>query len=123
MRKSIVASALGLLIGLGCAKPNPGPPLAERKPSPLLDVEALPAAYREGARAVAASLTGEGEKPEEFYCEVEDKEEGRIQVFHLWHESAFLPENRGMAGNPGGKCRDVWYDTRQRKVVETLGWQ
>jgi hypothetical protein len=44
-------------------------------------------------------------------------------MFHLWHESAFLPENRNVVGNPGGKCRDVWYDPEKRTVVKVFWWQ
>ena len=88
-----------------------------------MNVDAFAAEYREGARSVAESLEVTGEKAAEFYAEVEPNENGQIVIFHLWHESAFEPRNRGVVGNPGGKCRDVRYDVGQRKVVQTLFWQ
>ena len=99
------------------ARPNNG------RPPGLLDVQALPPQHRQGARAVAAALAAGGEDPQEFSCEAEEENGGRVLVFHLWHASAFLPENRGVLGNPGGKCRDVWYDVRRGRITETLYWQ
>jgi len=88
---------------------------------PLGQTDAFPPEWREAAGAVAASVTEGGEVPGEFYAEV-SAEKGTL-VFHLWHESAFLPANRGGPGNPGGKCRDVTYDTAARKVASALFWQ
>lgn len=93
------------------------------KPTPLVSVDAFAAEYREAVRTVTASLGENGEKAEEFYAEVETKEDGQIIVFHLWHESAFEPQFRNVVGNPGGKCRDMRYDVGQRKVTQTLFWQ
>ena len=89
----------------------------------LLDMEAFPEQYRDAARAVAASVADAGEDPKEFYAQVEPKDSSRLLVFHLWHRSAFEPQNIGMLGNPGGKCRDVWYDMDSRKATKTLFWQ
>lgn len=61
--------------------------------------------------------------PGEFYVELEERDSGTLYVLHLWHQSAFLPENIGMNGNPGGKCRDVWYSVKERKIIKTLFWQ
>jgi hypothetical protein len=88
-----------------------------------VNVDAFAADCREAVRSVAASLTENGERPEEFHADVERKEDGQILIFHLWHESAFEPQNSNVVGNPGGKCRDVQYDVRQRKVTQTLFWQ
>ena len=96
---------------------------AQRRPPPLLKIAAFPEAYREAARAVAASVSHEGEKPSEFFAEIEPEKGGRILVFHLWHKSAFTRENIGSPGNPGGKCRDVLYDTKKHRVTQTWGWQ
>jgi hypothetical protein len=93
------------------------------KPIPLVKVDAFAAEHREAVRTVAASLAENGEKAEEFYADVEPKAGGRILLFHLWHESAFEPQNRDAPGNPGGKCRDVEYDVRQRRVSQSLFWQ
>lgn len=93
------------------------------KPTPLVNVDAFAAEYREAARSVAASLAEKGEKADEFYADVEPKEDGQILIFHLWHESVFEPQNGNVVGNPGGKCRDVRYDVRQGKVTQTSFWQ
>jgi hypothetical protein len=110
--------------------PMPSQPSAPGKltiPSrltPIAKADAFAEEYREAAQKVAASLTASGEKAEDFYTEeVEPKRDGRILVFHLWHVSAFEPQNQNMAGNPGGECRDVEYDTAQHKVTSTLFWQ
>jgi hypothetical protein len=64
-----------------------------------------------------------GERPEEFFAEVEVSRANGMLVFHLWHRSAWNPENRGAVGNPGGKCRDVYFDPRRGEVTQTLFWQ
>jgi len=106
----------------GCSATAPTNP-ARPKPPPLANVDAFPEGYREAARTVAGALAQTGERAEEFYAEVEPQEGGQRLIFHLWHESAFEAENRNVVGNPGGKCRDVYYDARQHKVTQTLFWQ
>ena len=44
-------------------------------------------------------------------------------LFELWHESAFYLENQGLDGNPGGKCRNFYYEPKSKKVLEKLFWQ
>lgn len=88
---------------------------------PLADAGAFPAEYQAGALAVADSLTRSGERPEEFFAEVSHAD--MLLVFHLWHRSAWEPENRGVVGNPGGKCRDVYFDPRRGEVTKVLFWQ
>jgi hypothetical protein len=106
----------------GCSGAARGDP-TRTKPTPIVSIDAFPAEYQEAAQAVAKSLVENDESVEEFYADVEPKEDGRILLFHLWHESAFEPRNRNVVGNPGGKCRDVRYDVRQRRVTQTLFWQ
>ena len=115
----------------GGAPPLPasGPPVETARSSregslgPLVgDGENIAKEHQEAAAAVAASVREGGEDPKEFSCQIETAANGEL-IFHLWHESAFLPENRNTAGNPGGKCRDVYYNPTQKKVVKTLGWQ
>jgi len=88
----------------------------------LLNQKDLPAKYREAAEQVAAALAAEKETPREFKAEVEEKG-GRAYVFHLWHISAFTPENKGVVGNPGGKCRDIVYDLKSRTASKSMFWQ
>ena len=90
---------------------------------PLADPGAFPAEYRPAARAVADAVAGDGERPGEFFAEVEAGRPDGAVVFHLWHRSAWEPGNRGVPGNPGGKCRDVRFDPSRGQVVETLFWQ
>jgi hypothetical protein len=106
----------------GCTATAPTDP-PRTKPTPLVNVDAFAEEYRGPVRTVAESLVENGERAEEFYADVEPKEEGQILLFHLWHESAFESRNRNVPGNPGGKCRDVRYDVRQRKVMQTQFWQ
>jgi hypothetical protein len=86
------------------------------------DGENIAKEHREAAKAVIVSLRDAGEEPSEFSCQIEASPKGEL-IFHLWHESAFRPENRDMRGNPGGRCRDVHYDPAQKKVTKTLWWQ
>lgn len=91
---------------------------------PLADPGAFPAKYRSAARAVADAVVDSGERPSEFFAEVEAGRPDGMIVFHLWHQSAWKPGNRGfVVGNPGGKCRDVLFDPKRGQVVETLAWQ
>ena len=93
----------------------------EKAPS-LADPGAFPNEFRLGAQSVAASVQLHGENPSEFRAVVEGPQNG-ILTFHLWHQSAFTPENRGANGNPGGKCRDVKFDLATNKVFSTVLWQ
>jgi hypothetical protein len=123
MKASTIVFASLLLataICTGCASSKRG---LAGKPTgtPLVQVSVFPPAYQGAARAVAQSLKQSGEKPGEFYAEVSS--EDKALVFHLWHASAFERANQNVPGNPGGKCRDVWYDLVTGKVTQTLFWQ
>jgi hypothetical protein len=83
----------------------------------------VPPKYQEAAKAVALVLVREKEEPKEFKAEVEEKEGGEVFVFHLWHVSAFVPENRNAPGNPGGKCRDISFNLRTGKASRSVFWQ
>jgi hypothetical protein len=97
-------------------------------PSPA-DAEAFPADRQDAARAVAAALRERGEQPAEFHAEVSSENDGKVLVFHLWHDSAFEEQERAAAkgvfilGNPGGKCRNAYYDTEKKRVTQMLFWQ
>ena len=90
---------------------------------PLADAGAFPPQYRSAARAVADAIALGGERSEDFFAEVEVRRSDGMIVFHLWHRSAFEPGNRGVFGNPGGKCRDVRFDSRRGQVVKIRFWQ
>ena len=88
---------------------------------PLLAVESFSPTNRPAAVAVAAELRRTGEEPSEFFASVTDNRE--FLVFHLWHESAFASDNANVVGNPGGKCRDAYYQKASGTVSKTLFWQ
>lgn len=90
---------------------------------PLLSSLAdFPPDIRQAATSVYESIKAKGEPPEEFRADV--KPDGtNVLVFHLWHESAMYSGNRNAVGNPGGKCRDVLYDTQSRRVTGTFFWK
>jgi hypothetical protein len=73
--------------------------------------------------SATAQLLRRGEDPAEFYVTSTVRDSGTVVVLHLWHEAAFYPENASMQGNPGGKCRDMWYDVRRRAITKELFWQ
>ena len=87
----------------------------QTKPPPLTRTTPFPEQFRDAVRAVARYVRS----PQDFFAEIEPQKDGRELVFHLWHKSAFTPENIGAAGNPGGKCRDVVYDTKKHRVTQT----
>jgi hypothetical protein len=87
----------------------------QTKPPPLTRRTAFPEQFRDAVRAVARYVGS----PQDFFAEIEPQKDGRELVFHLWHKSAFTPENIGAAGNPGGKSRDVGYDTKKHRVTQT----
>ena len=97
----------------------------KKLPSPA-DTQAFPAIQQEAARAVAARLEKDGEKPREFHAAVSSEEVSNVLVFHLWHDSAFVELAKAggfFPGNPGGKCLDVHYDLKSKNVTHVYGWQ
>ncbi len=89
-----------------------------------LNVTEAPALYKDAVDAVILELSNSGEKPGDFYVQFPEKPPaGTIVVLNLWHVSAFRKKQRGIPGNPGGRCRDIHYDTRQKKIVKVLFWQ
>jgi hypothetical protein len=78
--------------------------------------------YREAALAISNSLSAANENPNEYHAETTLEPSGVI-CFHLWHQSAFSIKYRATIGNPGGKCRDVRYDTSTHKIVSSLLWK
>ncbi len=89
-----------------------------------LNVECAPPLYREAVSATIDELRSTGENAEEFLVQFPERPaHDPVVVLNLWHKSAFDERTRGHAGNPGGKCRDVHYDARQRKIIRILFWQ
>lgn len=91
------------------------------KATKLTDLEAIPAEFHAAAEAATNYLKGKGEKPWEFYVS-DISRKGNTIVLPLWHISAF-PLRQRVEGNPGGKCRNVEYDTVTRRITKELFWQ
>jgi hypothetical protein len=112
MTTTFLPAFILVCVGSCASKPRPEIPdhlIGRTLGTPL----AFPAKYREAVSAAAASVADPGD----YYVEVEEAS-GPIYVLHLWHQSAFLQENLGKMGNPGGKCRDIRFDPLQKRVVE-----
>lgn len=89
----------------------------------LSDSSLFPEKYRDAARVVAEELRRDQVNPSAFYARVEASKEPDVLIFHLWHEAAFRPENLYTLGNPGGQCRDFYYDLKLKKVTKKLFWK
>jgi hypothetical protein len=89
----------------------------------LADIGSFPADYREAAAAVREVVDRSGEQSNEFFVKIGANRPDKIVVLHLWHQSAWAPENKGKVGNPGGKCRDAWFDPALGQVVRVELWQ
>jgi hypothetical protein len=91
------------------------------KATKLTDLAALPAEFRAAAEAAANYLKGKGEEPSEFYLS-DMSRRGKTLVLSLWHISGF-PLKKRAVGNPGGKCRNLEYDTVTGRIMKELFWQ
>lgn len=110
--------------------PDPHPAVARTEPEhrpasigavPLTESSAFPEEYVAAVSAVVAELERDGEVPAEFHAVVSETAEHL--EFALWHVSAFLPENRGVAGNPGGRCRTFLFEHLSGRIVKKGLWQ
>jgi hypothetical protein len=91
------------------------------KAKKLTELAALPAEFRVAAEAAANYLKGKGEHPSEFYVS-DISRRGKTIILPLWHISAFPLKQRAV-GNPGGKCRNLEYDTVTGRITGELFWQ
>ncbi len=90
---------------------------------PIVELERFPAEHREAIRAADRELRSQKEDPRDFFARIGESDDGFLTVVHLLHADAFLPEYAGVAGNPGGKCRDMYYDRRTGSIARTYVWQ
>ena len=129
MREFVLASRSGLLISVvlvpisfsGCSASESTYGPSSVGAIRLTEPGGFPPRHLAAASAVFAELEHDGEEPSEFFAVV--SEGPGVLEFKLWHSSAFLPENRGLNGNPGGECRTFSYDTATSKVVSKELWQ
>ena len=91
------------------------------KATKLTELVALPAEFRSAAEAAAKYLKEKGEEPSEFYVG-DISRTGKTIVLPLWHISAF-PLRQRTLGNPGGKCRNLEYDTVTGRITAEVFWQ
>ncbi len=106
------------LLVMACAEPSPGP---VKRPA-LVNGAAFAPEYREARSAVIGFLVQRGEDPLDFFTEVKPSPTTGELVFRLWHADTFVPGVTTVVGNPGGKNRDVYYDTNGRKVTRMVFW-
>jgi hypothetical protein len=86
----------------------------------LVPAENFPVEQRDLIQAAIEDITRSKQDPSEFYVTVGTNREGAR--LNLWHQSAFLPENKHAAGNPGGRCFTMYFD-RNGKIEKRLKWQ
>jgi hypothetical protein len=115
MRLNLLVTGFAVACAFGCYRNR----LASL---PRLDELAQPSASQASiAQAVCLAIRQQGERPDEFFADVKEGADGNI-VFHLWHRNAF-PLNTNVVGNPGGKCRDVYFDKSTQRVTKILFWK
>jgi len=127
-RAALVTVLSGACLLASCGHPSQPPRPRERSvlapdavdALPLVSVDAFPKDQQDILRAVAAELLRTGQQPTEFYVTVRKSSEGA--KVDLWHQTAFLPENRELEGNPGGRCFTMYLD-RDGRVSKKLKWQ
>jgi hypothetical protein len=134
-KRSVAGAAFGrreLLLGLvvagsftlACWRTRSGPVITPEAVGAVAMVpsDGFEPALREAVRAASSELIRQGDSPADFYAEVRKTPEGEI-VLQLWHSDAFRPENRDTVGNPGGKCRTMYFDPGTHRIVRELRWQ
>jgi len=87
----------------------------------LTDLTLLPVEFRAAAEAAAGYLKEKGEQPSEFYVGGIIRK-NNIIVLPLWHISALALKQKTV-GNPGGKCRNLEYETVTGRISKELFWQ
>jgi len=87
----------------------------------LIDITKFPAEYRVAVETTAMYLKSKGEEPSEFHAS-NITQSSEIIILPLWHESAFKFD-KNVVGNPGGKCRNIEYDTKSKRVIREVFWQ
>ena len=113
-----VSFAFFLALAVGCSEALTP---QEVKAVPITDLFAVPAEYHVALKAAAEYLKAKGEEPSEFYVSDISRTKETV-VLPLWHKSAFQQKER-VVGNPGGKSRNLEYNTAQNKVTGELFWQ
>jgi hypothetical protein len=105
---------------------------------PLIDSLKADTAIVKSIEIVIGILKSEHENASEYYYKTDslnqldiDEYTRKIRnsnlkdiiVFHLWHMSAFEKPHCHAIGNPGGKCRDIWINSKTKKKLNELMWE
>lgn len=123
------SSARPVSVAIPSAIPSNVAPSAEARCITPESVGATPFGELEGASdkerralsAARAELVRVLEDPSQFFASVQATDE--LVLLELWHQSAFLPQNCAVTGNPGGKCRTLAYDPKKARITSTKFWQ
>lgn len=91
------------------------------KTTKLTELMALPAEFGAAVVAAAGYLKEKNEEPSEFYVS-DITRKGKIIVLPIWHISAF-PFKQRIVGNPGGKSRNLEYNTVTGRITGEFFWQ
>ncbi|HUU03677.1 MAG TPA: hypothetical protein VM425_19735 [Myxococcota bacterium] len=103
------------------------PRVVERALAPkAMPIDLMRAAWPERAAcldSIRKAVIAGGEKPADFYVGAKVESRSEHLVFALWHRDAFLPENKNVTGNPGGKCRNALCLKKTSSFERFLYWQ
>ena len=88
-----------------------------------LDETLYPVEYRSIIRTVVEELQKQGENPDDFFARVHMPPIESIVRVSLWHKDAFSLWHYRDSGNPGGKCRDMYFDQRSTTIEEVQFWK
>ena len=88
-----------------------------------LDEIQYPVEIRPIIRAVTEELRKQKEDPDDFFAQVHTSSIESVVRVSLWHKDAFSLWHYRDSGNPGGKCRDMYFDQRSTTIEETLLWK
>lgn len=88
-----------------------------------LDVALYSVENRPMIEAVIEALQKQDEDPADFFVQVHLPSIESVVRVSLWHEDAFSLWHYRDSGNPGGKCRDMYFDRGTEKITKTLFWK
>ena len=78
--------------------------------------------YKDAQIAMTNYLINKKEDPNDFYIP-KNQIINQDTIFTVWHKIALLPESADVLGNPGGKCRNLYYDKNKKQVIKGLLWK
>lgn len=97
----------------------------------LSDISSFPTEEQAMWKVALQWIESKGESADEYYAKIDSTKStaGETQIL-LYHKTAFKvltdAQNHGittMKGNPGGKCKTLFYNTSSKKVEKEWWWQ